>query len=99
MRVRNWLNQTVAREGLLVGVSGFQALITVGHFTSDTGLHRIPGRILVTELAQHFLGGGHGVGFKGALSAGLAGGIGAAHGGLLEPVDDVLQSDVAFEPV
>lgn len=89
----------MARKGLLVRVSGFQALITVGHFTSDTGLHSVLGRILVTELAENFLGGGHGVGVECPLPAGLAGGVGPAHGGFLEPVDDVLQGDVALESV
>lgn len=89
----------MARKGLLVRVSGFQALIAVGHFTSDTGLHSILGRILVTELAENLLSRGHGVAVKGPLPAGLTGRIGPTHRGFLKPVNDVLEGDVALEPV
>lgn len=80
-------------------MSGFQALITVGHFTSNASLHSILGRILVTELAENLLGRGHGVGVKGPFPAGLTGRVGPAHRCFLKSVNDVLEGDVALEPV
>lgn len=60
--VRHGLDQTVASEGLLIGVGGLQALVAVGHLAGDTGLDGILGRVLLTELTLHPLtGGGHGL--------------------------------------
>ena len=97
--VRHGLDQTVAGEGLLIGVGGLQAFVAVGHLTGDTGLDGILGRVLLTELTLHPLaGGGHGRAVRGdPLTASLAGGVGPAHGSLLEAVDDVLQSDVTLQ--
>lgn len=99
MRVWDGLDQPVASEGLLVGVSGFQALLAVGDLAGNTGLHRLLGRVLVAELAEDLLAGRHAVAVKSPLPAGLAGGVGPAHRGFLKPVDDVLQGDVALEPL
>lgn len=92
-------HQAMAREGLLVGVRGFEAVVAVGHFARDTGLDSILGRIPVTELAWNPLSSRHGGAFQGLLPAGLTGRTGPAHGGFLKPGDDVLQGNVAPEPV
>lgn len=99
MRVWDRLDETVAGEWLLIGVSGFQALLAVGHLAGNAGFHRLLGRILVAELAEDLLAGRHAVVIERPLPAGLAGGIGPTDGGFLKPVDDVLQGDVALEPV
>lgn len=91
-------NEPVASEGLLVGVRGLEALITVGHLAGDTRLDRILRRLLLAELALHALAGrGHcggavsgGRGGGGTLTARLARRVGPAQRCLLEAVDNVL---------
>lgn len=89
----------MAGERLLVGVRGFQALLAVGDLAGHARLHCLLGRVLVAELAEDLLAGGHAVAVECPLPTGLAGGVGPAHRGFLKAVDDVLQGDVALEPL
>lgn len=90
--VQQGLNQTVASEGLLVGVRGLETLVAVGHLTCDAGLHRILRRVLLTELTLHAAAGrrhGFAVG-GGSLAPSLVGRVRSAQGGFLVAVNDVL---------
>ena len=109
-QVRVWhrLDQPVARERLLVGVRGAQALVAVRHLARDARLDGVLRRLLLAELALDGLGrrsgAGHGGGGHQGESIVLAGGVwpavgqwAARGGGPLDAVDDVLEGDVAFQ--
>lgn len=94
--VRHGLDQTVAREGLLVGVGGLETLVAVGHLAGDAGLHGVLRGILLAELTLHPVAGtSHGFAVPGAPS--LVRRIRSAQRSFLVAVNDVLQCDVAFE--
>lgn len=57
MGVQQGLDQTMARERLLVGVGGLETLVAVGHLTGDAGLHGILWRVLLAELTLHPVAG------------------------------------------
>ena len=101
------LDQAMARERLLVGVCGAQALVAVRHLARDARLDGVLRGVLLAELALDGLGwrsrAGHGGGHEGESTV-LAGGVWpavgqwAARGGSpLDAVDDVLEGDVAFQ--
>lgn len=99
MGVQQGLDQTVAREGLLVGVSGLETLVAVRHLAGDAGLHSILRRILLAKLTLHPVAGRcHGSAVGGCpLAASLVRRVRSALGCLLVAVDDVLQCNVALE--
>lgn len=92
MGVKQGLNETVAGEGLLVGVGGLQTLVAVRHLTGDASLYSIQRRVLLAELTLDPDAGrchGFAVGSR-ALTPSFAGRIRSTKGDLLVTVDDVL---------
>lgn len=99
VRVQQGLDQSVARERLLVRMGGLEALLAVRHLAGDAGLHGFLRRVLLAELTLHPVRGrrhGSAVGDD-SLSASLVRRVRSTQGGFLVPVDDVLQGHVAFE--
>lgn len=72
----------MARERLLVGVRGLQALVTVRHLAGDACLDRVVRRLLLAELTQHPVAGEgrhrSPFGWRRSGASGLAGGVGPA---------------------